>query len=112
MPDNKDNGNNGWNEWSRHVLLELERLNEKSEVIRNEISKVQTDLTKLSIIKDGLEELKIWKKNIDKVASPTQLRELKIAVEDLKQFKTKAIAIFAVVQAIMGAIIALKTVIF
>ena len=29
MPD--DTKTNGWNEWSRHVLIELERLNKKVE---------------------------------------------------------------------------------
>jgi len=102
----------GWNEWSKHVLLELERLNEKSEAIRAEISKVQNDMTKLSVLKDGIEDLKEWKKNVDEITSPTQLKELKSTVEDLKTFKTKAVAVFAVVQAIMAGLIAFKDVIF
>jgi hypothetical protein len=106
------NDNNGWNEWSKHVLLELERLNEKSEVIRAEISKVQNDITKLSTVKDGIEDLKEWKKNVDEVASPSQLKELRGTVEELKMFKTKAVTIFAVVQVLMGLFIALKDINF
>ena len=46
-----------------------------------------------------------WKDKVDEVASPSQLQVKFNEVEDLKQFKTKAITIFAVVQFAMGAIV-------
>jgi hypothetical protein len=41
------------------------------------------------------------------VVSPSQLRENIKSIDDLKQFKTKAITVFAVVQFIMAASVAL-----
>ena len=108
----KSEANDGWNEWSKHVLLELERLNEKFEAIRTDITKVQNDITKLSTIKSGIEEIREWKKNLDEVVSPSQLKELKDTVQELKIFKTKAVASFVVIQILMGIIIALRDYIF
>ena len=54
---------------------------------------------------DRVDELRTWKEKIDEVASPTQLSNALKEIEDLKQFKTKAITIFAVVQFAMGAIV-------
>ena len=45
---------------------------------------------------------------MDEVCSPTQLKELRSEVEELKLFKAKAITVFAVVQFIMGAILFAK----
>jgi hypothetical protein len=47
---------------------------------------------------DRVDELRVWKDKVDEVASPTQIQIKFNEVEDLKQFKTKAITIFAVVQ--------------
>jgi hypothetical protein len=53
-------------------------------------------------------ELREWKDKIDDIVSPTQLRENIRAIDDLKQFKTKTITVFAVVQFIMAAMVALS----
>ena len=50
-------------------------------------------------------ELREWKQKVDEVASPTQLAKLVQEVQDLNNFKTKAVTIFAVVQFAMGAIL-------
>jgi len=97
---------NGWSEWSRHVLLELERLNEKSESIRTEIGFMKSDLAKISTIKDGMEELKIWKSRIDEIASPIKLQNMVKDLEDLRIFKAKAIMVWLVVQAAIGVVLA------
>lgn len=47
---------------------------------------------------DRVDELRAWKEKVDEVASPTQLQVALKEVDDLKQFKTKAVTIFAVVQ--------------
>ena len=54
---------------------------------------------------DRVDDLKLWKEKIDEVASPTQLQVKFDEVEDLKQFKTKAITIFTVAQFIMAGIV-------
>lgn len=40
---------NGWNEWSRHVLLELERLNSGVESLKKEVAKVSIKLAILTL---------------------------------------------------------------
>ena len=45
---------NGWNEWSRHVLAELERLNDKSDDLSKEMKDVQIKLATLK------ERASIW----------------------------------------------------
>ena len=91
---------NGWNEWSKHVLKELERLNENYEGLRNMNEEIKTELTKVNTISDDIEELKLWRARIDDVLSPTQLKELSINVQQLMTFKIAAITTWAVVQTI------------
>jgi len=55
-----ESANNGWNEWSKHVLLELNRLNdlysgltdalqERNDAINKEIQEVRVELATLKI---------------------------------------------------------------
>jgi hypothetical protein len=39
-----ENNDNGWNEWSRHVLRELERINQQVEKLHDEMSDLRQDL--------------------------------------------------------------------
>ena len=54
---------------------------------------------------DKVQELVKWKDRVDEVTSPTQLKELRDEVEDLKLFRTKAVTIFAVIQFAMAAVV-------
>jgi hypothetical protein len=36
--------NDGWNEWSRHVLRELERINQQGEKLHDEVADLRQDL--------------------------------------------------------------------
>ena len=98
---------NGWNEWSRHILKELERLNENYESLRVMNEEIKVELSKASSIKDEILEIKSWKKDVDEVASPTQLKELIEEVRSLKTFKTMAITVWAVVQFITAILFGL-----
>ena len=98
-------GENGWGEYSRLVLKELETLATGIESLRGELQEVKQELAKMQVREDKVQELVKWKDRIDEVASPTQLKDLQVQVEDLKLFKTKAVTIFAVVQFAMGAIV-------
>jgi predicted nuclease with TOPRIM domain len=102
MPDN-----DGWTEWSKHVLKELERLNASQETLRDKIEEVQQSITEMKSDRTGLDEVKAWKKEIDEVTSPTQLKELQKTVADLEKFKVKAMTIFVVLQTIFGIAIAI-----
>jgi len=44
---------NGWNEWSRHVLAELERLNERIEQISQKQGELLVEIARLQI-KSGI----------------------------------------------------------
>ena len=100
-----DGSQNGWNEYSRLVLKELETLADGIEGLRTELVEVKQELAKMQVREDKVVEIKEWKEKIDEVASPTQLGNALKELEDLKQFKTKAITIFAVVQFAMGAVV-------
>jgi septation ring formation regulator EzrA len=97
---------NGWNEWSKHVLKELERLNENYEGLRGEIGKIQQNITELKAARSDVDDIKDWKKRMEESVSPSQLGELRKDVDDLKSFKAKAIAVFVVVQLIITVVLA------
>ena len=94
---------NGWSEYSRLVLKELETLASSITALNAEIQELKQEIARMREREDRVDELRAWKDKIDEVASPTQLQVKFNEVEDLKQFKTKAITIFAVVQFLMAA---------
>ena len=100
MPQNEQNG---WNEYSRLVLQELERLSDNIDGLKGELQEVRQEITKMQVREDKVDELRAWKEKVDEVASPTQLKELTIEVENLKTFKTKAVTVFVVIQFAMAA---------
>jgi hypothetical protein len=97
---------NGWNEYSRLVLEQLEALSVGIDSLREEMLQIKEDMTIMKAKEDKVTELKTWKERIDEVTSPPQLKSLVEQVQDLKDFKTKAITIFMVVQAIVGFVLA------
>ena len=99
------NGENGWGEYSRLVLKELETLATGIESLRGELQEVKQELAKMQVREDKVQEIVKWKERIDEVASPSQIKDLQVQVEDLKLFKTKAVTIFAVVQFAMAAVV-------
>jgi len=96
-----------WGEYSRLVLKELETLNTSIETLKNQIIALKEQIAELKAKEDKVQELSKWKERVDEVASPTQLQQLKVEVEDLKLFKTKSVTIFMVVQFMMGLALAL-----
>ena len=91
-------GQNGWNEYSKLVLKELETLSDSVEGLNLQMQELKEQLVEIKAKEDRVSDIKIWKDKMDDIASPTQMKELIVQVEDLKMFKTKAITIFAVVQ--------------
>ena len=61
---------------------------------------IKTELAKVNMISDDIEEIKLWRAIIDDVLSPTQLKELSTNVQQLMTFKIAAITTWAVVQTI------------
>ena len=89
---------NGWGEYSRLVLKELETLASSITALNSEIQELKQEIARMREREDRVDELRAWKAQIDEIASPSQLQVKFNEVEDLKQFKTKAVTIFAVVQ--------------
>ena len=99
------NDSNGWGEYSKLVLKELETLAQGIKDLNESMNDMKREITELRAREDKVQEIAKWKERIDEVASPTQLEKLKVEVEDLKLFRTKAVTIFAVIQFIMAAVV-------
>ena len=97
---------NGWNEYSKLVIAELERLNDGITNLNSEIQDLKREITEMKVKEDFAKELWRWKKEVDEVASPSQLENVVKDVSALKTFKTQAITIWAVVQILFGMILA------
>jgi predicted nucleic acid-binding Zn-ribbon protein len=89
---------NGWNEYSKLVLNELEKLNDSIASLQREMQDVKKELTELRAKEDKVVELRVWKKDMDEVVSPTQLKEYIKDINDLKSFKTVAVTVWAIIQ--------------
>lgn len=97
MPDS-----NGWETYSKLVLQQLETMANGIEALRTELQDMKGQLTELKAREDRVQDIKAWKEKMDDVASPPQLKSAMEDIEQLKEFKTKAITMFMVVQSIMG----------
>jgi hypothetical protein len=102
------NYQSSWNEYSKLVLKELEVLAAGMASLKHEMQDLKQEMTELRLREDKVRELREWKDKIDDIVSPSQLRENIKSIDDLKQFKTKAITVFAVVQFLMASIVALS----
>ena len=98
----------GWETYSKLVLQQLETLSSGIEGLRAELQHVKEQLTELKAKEDRVQDLKVWKDKLDDVASPPQLREALQEIEQLKEFKTKAVTMFMVVQSAMAFALALS----
>jgi len=96
----------GWNEYSKLVLEQLESLSVSIDALRGDMQEMRQELAVMKSKEDKVVELRNWKEKIDEVTSPTQLQTLVNQVQDLKDFKTKAITIFMIAQALTGFIVA------
>jgi uncharacterized protein YoxC len=99
------NGNetNGWDQYSKLVLRELESLALGVNGLRTEIEGLKREITELRAKEDKVAELIDWKKRIDEVASPSQIKDLQIQVTNLQDFKTKATTAFVAAQMVVAA---------
>ena len=97
---------NGWETYSKLVLQQLETMASGIEGLRSELQHVKEQLSELKAKEDRVQDLKYWKDKMDDVASPPQLKTALRDIEELKNFKTKAVTIFMVAQAFTGFILA------
>ena len=103
---------NGWDQYSKLVLKELEVLGDSVTALREEINGLRDIISEMkgntTYTVNSIAEIKLWKEKLDEVTSPTQLSELITEVEDLKDFKTKAVTVFVVVQVGITAFVTLS----
>ena len=97
-----------WSEYSRLVLNQLETLANSIQSLNSEIQELKQEIARMREREDRVDELRAWKEKVDEVASPPQLGTALKEVDELKQFKTKAVTIFAVVQFIMASALAMS----
>ena len=109
--------NDSWDTYSKLVLQQLETLANGIEALRSELRSIDTaargdlqavkeQLTELKAKEDRVQDIKAWKDKIDDVASPPQIKTALQEIEELKEFKTRSMTIFMVVQFVMAAAIA------
>lgn len=103
---------NGWDTYSKLVLQQLETMASGIENLRAELQDVKSQLTELKAKEDRVQDIKAWKEKIDEVASPTQMQTKFEEIEELKEFKTRAVTMFMVVQGLMGIAMAIALEIF
>lgn len=103
---------NGWETYSKLVLQQLETMASGIENLRAELQDVKNQLTELKAKEDRVQDIKAWKEKIDEVASPTQMQIKFEEIEELKEFKTKSVTMFMVVQGLMGIAMAIALEIF
>ena len=98
---------NGWHEYSKMVLKELEVLSQGMNSLKVDMEGLRREMTELRAKEDRVKELVEWKRRIDDVASPLQLRELQKEVSRLQDFKVKATTAFVAAQMVVAAAIAM-----
>ncbi len=91
--------------YNQLVLAQLQSLSQGVELLAKDLQSVKQDIIEIKAKEDKVIELREWKQKIDEVASPTQLSKFVQDIQDLNNFKTKAVTIFAVVQFGMGVIL-------
>ena len=98
---------NGWETYSKLVLQQLETMSSGIEALRTELQDMKGQLTELKAREDRVQDLKVWKEKMDDVASPPQIKAAMAEIEELKEFKTKSVTAFMVIQALMASALAL-----
>ena len=101
----------GWSEYSKLVLKELATLASSIQSLNNEIQELKQEIARMREREDRVEELRAWKDKVDEVVSPSQLQTALKEIESLKEFKTKSVTVFMVVQFLMATAVAVSKII-
>jgi hypothetical protein len=91
-----------WNEYSKLVLKELETLAIGIGNLSTEIQEVKREIALIKDREDKVDKLQVWKDKVSEIMSPSQLNDMVKEVKELKDFKTKAVTIFVVIQTLMA----------
>jgi hypothetical protein len=95
-----------WGDYSKLVLKELERLNESTEKMRNDMdtrfSELNTKLSDFKSTEAKVVTLSEWKEKVNDVWSPTQMKEAKDEIYKQKTRWAATIAIITFIQILIG----------
>ena len=98
---------NSWEIYSKLVLKELETLTSGIRTLNGEIQDLKKEMALLKEREDKVEEIKTWKDKIVDIITPSQLSQAMLDIKDLKEYKTRSITVFLVMQALFAATIAI-----
>jgi uncharacterized phage infection (PIP) family protein YhgE len=87
MADESGIKQNGWNEYSKLVLKELQTLSDGIDNLSAEVADIKKDIVQIRASEDRISKLEKWKDKVDDVATPPQLKEISIQVDELKKLK-------------------------
>ncbi len=54
---NENHDRDGWHEWSKHIVNLIEKLSEKLDVLREDLSKTNLDISKLGLLNHNIAEV-------------------------------------------------------
>lgn len=86
---------NGWNEWSRHVLKELEKLTESTEVMRKELQDFKVDIAKELAKKSDVDSLRdeLGRHKLERIEEVASIRaDLTKQITELQSAHTSSLA--------------------
>jgi GTP:adenosylcobinamide-phosphate guanylyltransferase len=93
MSENTPESSNGWNQWSKHVLLELERLNLTINAISRDIQKIKED----TVLKSDVKSIETKHEN--------DIKDFNHAFDNFRLESTKELTMIKAKIAIFAAII-------
>ena len=67
------------------IVQQLERMATKIDEISKEVQMTNIEMVKLSGMKHALQDLKVWKDNVDGAVNPEDLREMKSSLSNVKK---------------------------
>ena len=107
--ENKNTPTNGWTEYGRLVLAQLESLSEGQEKLRKDMDdrfkEINDKIGDLKSAADGVKDLKEWKKEVNEVWSPSQMKEVKDELYRQKDKWAMVIGIGIAVQVLWVAVL-------
>lgn len=120
-----DQNNSGWTEYNRMILTQLEVINTNIQALNTKISDIDNRVLTITLKEDKIKELVEWKNSVTSIVNTNELNKikenhdrikyedynnLKKIVEDLKEYKIKAITTFSIIQFIMALLIFWKNI--
>jgi len=66
------------------ILQQLQKMEDKIDNLASSLHETNLEMTRIGGMKHALQDIKIWKENLEKVVNPDDLRDMKKALQDIK----------------------------